>query len=204
MNLIRLSKMSYVILNKKVPINRQAMVKDISDEDKNLFREHMRSVKPLDKNQNKLHYTPPKPASTMRKKVTEPKPQPDYFLSDYVSETVQSDSVLSYSSANLSLKRFKELKNGLIAWEAKLDLHGLTAEVARDALYRFIYQQVEAQARCVLIVHGKGGHQGAPPVIKNLTNRWLPQFEQVLAFHSALPKDGGRGAVYVLLKKSKL
>jgi DNA-nicking Smr family endonuclease len=179
------------------------MAKDITDEDKNLFREHMRSVKPLEKNKKIVHYTPPKPASKKRKENAETEQHMDYFLSDYVSETVQSDSLLSFYSQSLSLKRFKELKNGLIAWEAKLDLHGLTADIAREALYRFIHQQVAAQTRCVLIIHGKGGHQGAPPVIKNLTNRWLPQFEQVLAFHSALPRDGGRGAVYVLLKKSK-
>jgi len=38
-------------------------------------------------------------------------------------------------------------------------------------------------------------------VIKNKVNSWLRQHQDVLAFHSAMPKDGGNGAVYVLLKK---
>lgn len=44
------------------------------------------------------------------------------------------------------------------------------------------------------------GIQGAP-CNKNLLNRWLPQMNEVIAFHSALPKDGGSGAIYVLLKR---
>ena len=82
-------------------------------------------------------------------------------------------------------------------------MHGLTTEAARDALYKFIKTQTENHKRCLLIIHGKGGHEGAPPVVKNLVNRWLPQFDTVLAFHSAQPKDGGHGAVYVLLKRNR-
>jgi len=55
----------------------------------------------------------------------------------------------------------------------------------------------------MLLIHGKGGYEGAPPVIKNLISRWLPQFDEILAFHSAKAKDGGHGAVYVLLKRNK-
>jgi DNA-nicking Smr family endonuclease len=34
-----------------------------------------------------------------------------------------------------------------------------------------------------------------------MVNRWLRAVDNVLAFHSAQAKDGGSGAVYVLLKK---
>ena len=101
-------------------------------------------------------------------------------------------------------KQFRALKNGLIPWEGKLDLHGVTTETAREALSQFIQNQTQQHKRCLLIVHGKGEHrQGTPPVIKNMINRWLPQFDEVLAFHSALPKDGGHGAVYVLIKRNR-
>ena len=120
-----------------------------------------------------------------------------------ISDPVLSNTTLSYSVANVANKRMKELKNGHIYWEARLDLHGLTTDNARDALCHFIQIQAQNNARCLLIVHGKGGQLGAPPVIKNLVNRWLPQMDEVLAFHSALPKDGGNGAVYVLLKRNR-
>ncbi|HAZ7572726.1 Smr/MutS family endonuclease [Legionella sp. PATHC032] len=176
----------------------------LSDEDKALFRHHMRSVKPLhEKTKREKTSTSP----TYEKKTTACKshsvPKEEYFLSDFIRDTVESDTVLSFSNSSIPSQRFRSLRNGEIPWEAKLDLHGLKTETARQALYDFIQNQSRNNKRCLLIIHGKGGHQGAPPVIKNLINRWLPQFSQVLAFHSALPKDGGLGAVYVLLKRNR-
>lgn len=120
-----------------------------------------------------------------------------------IVDTVFSETILSYAHPSLSNQQFKALKLGKITWEARLDLHGLKSEKARDILCQFIQTQTESNKKCLLIIHGKGGYLGAPPVIKNLLNRWLPQLEEVLAFHSALPKDGGSGAVYVLLKRKK-
>ncbi|WP_133137859.1 Smr/MutS family protein [Legionella rowbothamii] len=183
------------------------MVDDfLSDEDKALFREHMRSVKPLNEKNNRVKTeSSPKPPP-LRKRRIEPviEARNDYYLSDTIQETVLSQSILSYAQSGLTNQRFKELKNGKIPWESRLDLHGLKADNARDLLCRFIHNQAENGKRCLLIIHGKGGHLGAPPVIKNLVNRWLPQLDDVLAFHSAQPKDGGTGAVYVFLKRNRL
>ncbi|KTD80527.1 Smr/MutS family protein [Legionella waltersii] len=177
--------------------------KPISDEDKELFREHMQAVKPLKNAKKRIDIkTPPPETKSPKNKPKQLTPAPkELFLSDYISDPVLSESILSYSDPSIPNRRFRDLKNGLIPWEARLDLHGLTSEEARRSLLRFIEKQKHNHKRCLLIIHGKGGHQGARPVIKNLVNRWLPQFEEVLAFHSALPKDGGTGAVYVLLKK---
>ena len=181
----------------------------LSDEDKALFREHMHQVKPLkerDKCIQKVTQTLPikpkksiSPTDSTYKKQTVPQGP---YLSDFISDTVLSDTVLSYCHSSIPNKRFRALKMGEIPWEARLDLHGFKIEAARDALIQFIHAQIYQNKRCLLIIHGKGGHQGSPPLIKNLINRWLPQFDEVLAFHSALAKDGGRGAVYVLLKKT--
>ncbi|MDI1351513.1 MAG: Smr/MutS family protein [bacterium] len=181
------------------------MADDImSEEDKALFREHMRSVKPLNEQtkREKQRVVPPTP----QKKKFVPiiaSPKKEYFLSDFIDDTVLSHTLLSYSHPSLPTKRFRALKNGQIPWEGRLDMHGLKAEEARNALCHFIEKQAQADKRCVLIIHGKGGHEGAPPVVKNLVNRWLPQLEEVLAFHSAQAKDGGHGAVYVLLKRNR-
>lgn len=181
------------------------MVDDgMSEEDKALFREHMRSVKPLNEKTKRVQTVTPKPAIT-RRKIPDPiqETKQAYYLSDVIQEPVLSNTILSYSQSGLPNQRFKALRNGLIPWEARLDLHGLKSDMARESLCRFIQYQSENEKRCLLIIHGKGGHEGAPPVIKNLVNRWLPQFEEILAFHSALPKDGGCGAVYVLLKRKR-
>jgi len=50
-------------------------------------------------------------------------------------------------------------------------------------------------------VHGKGRRSRQPgPVLKGLVDHWLRQRDDVLAFCSARPADGGTGAVYVLLR----
>ncbi len=176
----------------------------MSDEDKALFRDQMRSVKPLNEKTQRIK-SPARVVSDKPRRKKDPieATQQDNYLSDYISEAVLSESVLSYATSSIPNKRLRELRMGQIKWESRLDLHGLKAEAAREALYRFIKIQTEQGKRCLLIIHGKGGHQGAPPVIKNLVNRWLPQFDEVLAFHSAQAKDGGHGAVYVLLKRNR-
>ncbi|MDD1606319.1 MAG: Smr/MutS family endonuclease, partial [Methylococcaceae bacterium] len=54
------------------------------------------------------------------------------------------------------------------------------------------------------IVHGKG-HRSPDnyPIIKNNLNVWLRQHKDVQAFCSATPKNGGTGAVVVLLQLSE-
>lgn len=180
----------------------------LSDEDKALFRAHMRSVKPLDKKTPRVDSKVAPPVVTRKnahQQITNKNigHQKEYYLSDFIAETVLSNTLLSYCHPSVPSKRFKALKNGQVPWEARLDLHGLRTETARESLRNFIQIQINNNKRCVLIIHGKGGHEGAPPVIKNLVNRWLPQFDEILAFHSAQAKDGGHGAVYVLLKKNK-
>jgi DNA-nicking Smr family endonuclease len=181
------------------------MVDDfMSDEDKALFREHMRSVNPLNEKTKRVQITTPKPPiPPKRRPIPEVEEKAEYYLSDVIKDTVLSQTTLSYAQSGLANQRFKALRNGQIPWEGRLDLHGLKSEKARDALCQFIRLQVGNGKRCLLIIHGKGGHEGAPPVIKNLVNRWLPQLDEILAFHSALPKDGGTGAVYVLLKRNR-
>lgn len=157
------------------------MANDISDEDKALFRRTVAGIE----------LSPCK---------SESKPE-TLYLSDYYSETVQAETVLSYCAHAIPAKRFDALKRGEIVWQAKLDLHGLKVEPAREALIQFIMKQSKLAHRCLLIVHGKGAQRREAPILKNLVNHWLRQFPSVLAFHSAIPRHGGTGVLYVLLKK---
>jgi DNA-nicking Smr family endonuclease len=179
------------------------MPKDsLSDEDKALFRQMMRDVEPLSKSQKVELPTPQKKMPKPQRQEKSEAPKTDFYLSDFYAEEVEAATILAYFTESIPNKRKRELKNGLIPWESRLDLHGLKPEAARLALIRFIQSEAELAHRCLLIIHGKGSHQGEAPVLKNLVNRWLPQFPQVLAFHSALPRDGGPGALYLLLKKA--
>ena len=113
-------------------------------------------------------------------------------------------SEVQFSRPGLQRKIFRRLKRGDFPIEDKLDLHGLYARQAEQALEDFVHDALLAGARCVLVVHGKGTRSGQPGgVLKPLTHNWLRSVPQVLAFCSAMPPDGGTGAVYVLLKRDR-
>lgn len=177
---------------------------NLSDADKSLFRENMKSVTPL-KPQTPRQGREPAPNSISLRRLPHLLPQSieplEYSLSNQYSQIVQADTVLSYNGAKLPRKRFLQLKTGAIPFQAQLDLHGMHLSESQHQLCRFIIEQCDLGHRCVLIIHGKGSRYGEPPVLKNHLNAWLPQLPQVLAFHSAINAHGGRGAVYVLLKK---
>lgn len=128
-------------------------------------------------------------------------------------ELIESEQTITYSRVGLDSGSLRRLSHGHMRPTLTLDLHGYKVEAARDSVWNAVkYGQAEGD-RCLLIVHGKagasyhdeqGGIQGAgQALIKSHVNHWLQQLDAVLAFTSALPKDGGTGAVYVLLKKSQ-
>ena len=179
----------------------------MSDDDKALFRLAMQGVKPLQNNRSPE--APPQAVARLPRDVkplkNPPRKEPmvALSLSDYTSEEAGAETVLSWCRSSLSSQRFAELKKGLIRREGRLDLHGLQTASAETALLDFIAGEHVRHHRCLLIIHGKGSPQGQAPILKNLVNAWLRQIPQVLAFHSALPKDGGTGALYLLLKRNR-
>ena len=99
---------------------------------------------------------------------------------------------------------FRKLKQGKYAMDARLDLHRLTAEQAREQVFGFIREAQAYDLRNVLIVTGRGNHSSSPEaILKSYVNKWLPEFDEVQAYCSAIPSQGGTGAVYVMLKKSE-
>jgi len=99
----------------------------------------------------------------------------------------------------------RRLRRGLLPIDASLDLHGLRAEDAREALGAFLAAKRARGERCVLVVHGRGEH--APRgvgVLRGEISAWLsqgPPSAHVAAFATAREADGGEGAVYVLLRR---
>lgn len=107
----------------------------------------------------------------------------------------------------LDIKTFQQLKSGSLSVAGHLDLHGMTSDQARDSLLFFIRESYLQGHRCVLVVTGRGRNSpGGQPILRTETETWLtkePLRRVVLAFCTAQPKDGGAGALYVLLRKQK-
>ncbi len=99
------------------------------------------------------------------------------------------------------------LKRGQLPIEGRIDLHGLTRDEAHRALTAFLGASGDAGRRCVLVITGKGfGPDGSVGVLRAAVPRWLNEAgtrRQILAFRQAQPRDGGAGALYVLLKRNK-
>ncbi len=111
---------------------------------------------------------------------------------------------LEFKRAGVQDGVFRKLRQGKYAMEARLDLHRMTAERAREEVFNFIREAHAYDLRNVLIVPGRGNHnQSQEAILKSYLNKWLPEFDEVQAFCSAIPAHGGTGAVYVMLRKSE-
>ncbi len=111
---------------------------------------------------------------------------------------------VEFARSGLQRKVLRKLKRGDYHCTETLDLHGKTTNDAKNALTQFLNQTHAGGNSAALIIHGKGLHSGGfGGVLKQFTLDWLEQQPAVKAYCSALPKDGGTGAVYVLLRAGK-
>lgn len=119
-------------------------------------------------------------------------------------EWLQPEDTIHFAKTGVQARTLTKLKKGQLGIEARLDLHQLTADQSLDSAGQFIDRCFNNGARVILIVHGKGQFTHKPgPVLKNLLARWLREHPHVLAFSSCKPRDGGGGALYVLLKSNR-
>lgn len=123
------------------------------------------------------------------------------ILLDPVELIVGSEDRLFFNRPGLQHKRIKQLTGGDISQSAYLDLHQMSVEQARRAVLNFLLHSREHSYNCVRIIHGKGKLTQSGAKLKNHVNCWLRQIPWVLAFSSARARDGGAGALYVLLRR---
>ncbi|MEC8372349.1 MAG: Smr/MutS family protein [Pseudomonadota bacterium] len=178
--------------------------------DSDLFRAVMQDVKPLKRRTPRSAASPgsaekettPIPASGKKRQVRHavaiapppPPPKP-------------KQSALQHGDiTGLDRRTGQRFKRGQLPVEARLDLHGMTQTEAHRALSAFLSNQHAAGRRCVIVVTGKGVGKEGGGVLRNAVPRWLneaPNRDKVLAFEYARQRDGGAGALYVLLKRKR-
>lgn len=170
---------------------------DISDEDAALFRRSAGPVRRLA--DDRVHFEKPRPGPKAPvSSHREPEPDPRDAMPDDLPRTEEQ----LYTAPGLQTKQAKRLRRGQMTLEAELDLHGKTVREARRALTAFLETCRQEGWRCVRIIHGKGtGSREGRAVIKWEVDRLLREHDRVMAFASARPRDGGTGALYVLLRR---
>lgn len=174
-----------------------------------LFREAVRSVNRRHRNYRQDRHLP-EPAA--RPVPCAPKTPPGRGESRFERAPSQSGVMLdttdgsqgetvAFARGGVRKNTVRKLKRGEYRPAATLDLHGHSASQAERALGRFLPRAFAAGHTALLVVHGKGLRSGqSGGVLKTVTHRYLKQQPAVQAFCSALPRDGGSGAVYVLLR----
>lgn len=172
----------------------------MTDDDRHLFRT---SIGPVDPVKDERAPTPrSRPAPKPRQSDDEPLPWEDLFSDG--GEPVALDDFLEFQRPGLQYRVMSRLRQGKCPIERDLDLHGQTVEEARRRLLLFLAAAAEDGVRCARIVHGKGYRSPEQmPRLKSKVAHWLSQCPQVLAYCSTQPRDGGTGAVYVLLRQDR-
>jgi DNA-nicking Smr family endonuclease len=177
----------------------------MSDDDLRAFREAMHGVRPL----------PPREPPALA--APKPRPQARFARADERAVLRESllppaDPALLDTGEELAFRRpwvraevLRALRRGRFAVAAEIDLHGLGRHAAHEVLRQFIAEAVVHGHGCVRVIHGKGRGSGQRgPVLKHVVNHWLQRMDDVLAFASARPVDGGTGAAYVLLAPARV
>lgn len=108
--------------------------------------------------------------------------------------------------ADMDRRTADRLRRGRMELDGRIDLHGMTQTQAHGALMGFVHRAWHEGRRCVLIITGKGSGGPDGGVLRRMVPRWLgesPMRPMVLAVQPAQPRDGGDGALYVLLKRRR-
>lgn len=177
--------------------------RDVPDrEDTELFRRSIGPVRPVRGDHAPL--ARPRPRPEPRQRQADERAVLDELLHhSWDPAALETGEELYHARPGVQKRVLRRLRRGQYSVGGELDLHHMSAEVARQALESFLAEAGEKALTCVKVIHGKGLRSKPDgPVLKRLVDHWLRRHPRVLAFASAKANDGGTGAVYVLLKRS--
>ena len=139
----------------------------------------------------------PKPSVRRRVVIAKPEPKPE-------PKTAVIGAADPFAAPRMDGKRAKNFLKGTLTIEGRIDLHGLTLDLAHKALAGFLMQARGRGHRMVLVITGKGAGKGG--ALKRLVPMWLsaPPFDGLIAgLAAAQPQHGGEGALYLYLRRKR-
>jgi DNA-nicking Smr family endonuclease len=143
----------------------------VTDDEADLFRRALADAKPL------------RTTKRAEEAIRKPVPKARFSRADEMAalnESLEADiddteghggESLRFRRPTVGRRTMRKLARGSFSVQAEIDLHGMTGSGARG------------------------------PILKQKVNRWLRQWDAVLAFVSTRQVHGGTGAVYVLLRQ---
>ncbi|HLI67453.1 MAG TPA: Smr/MutS family protein [Caulobacteraceae bacterium] len=159
------------------------MKRPLHADEVDLWRQVTRTIRPLGAREQGLALPPPAFAAALT-----PPPAP----------------VSGAPAKTLEPRRHARLKRGRDAVAASLDLHGMTQDAARAALFRFLGRAQADGARAVVVITGRG--LMGDGILRRRAPEWLaePALADIVAgVAEAHRRHGGAGALYVALKRRR-
>lgn len=183
------------------------MARKPTPEERALWAKAMADAKPL-KRRGKRAETP-EPVAAPPETAKKPKkvgripspPPPPLPLAPPTKAPIEVAPRLAPGIDKRTAERFRKGQREI---EGRLDLHGMTQDAAWRRLVSTIERAHRDGKRALLVITGKGSAGGG--VLRTTVPRWLteaPLKPLVLAHAPAQPKDGGAGALYVLLRRKR-
>ncbi|MGH8128328.1 MAG: Smr/MutS family protein [Gammaproteobacteria bacterium] len=174
---------------------------NLDDEQRRLFRRAVADAIRLPHKQTESSKPRPKPIARFHE-ADERKALEESFYDPRNPDEYGAEPPLEYVAPGIQKRLMRRLRRGTVPVQSVLDLHGKTQAEAHPLVTDFLETSTARGLTCVRIIHGKGFRSGpGGPVLKVAVARWLSRRNDVLAYCSARPVDGGTGAVYVLLRR---
>ena len=136
------------------------------------------------------------------KHVKKSKLDDEFDLDDFIPKKTQKEKPQKKTPSPAPLAKKQPQKSVIdvdkVKLQAKLDLHGLRLNEAKQEALDFLHKCYLTKKKYVLIITGRSGK------IKQEFEHWaeLPEFRRYLrATKTAEAKHGGIGAYYLMLKK---
>ncbi len=175
----------------------------ISDEDRELFRSEIGSVRRMQAERVRQRAAQAAPIPRQRQR-DEAAVMEELASAPIDFATVECGEELSWLRPGMRSRVLMRLRRGHWRVQDEIDLHQMNIKAASTSVRTFLDAARRDGLSCVKIIHGKGLRSGPDgPRLKQMTARLLTRTDSVVAFASAPPNDGGTGAVYVLLNNRK-
>lgn len=183
------------------------MARRPTPEERALWAKAMVDAKPLKRRGKKAETPPPDPTPPEAPKKPKktgripPPPPPQLPPAPPAKAPIEVAPRLAPGIDKRTAERFRKGQREI---EGRLDLHGMTQDAAWHRLVSTIERAHRDGKRALLVITGKGNAGGG--VLRTTVPRWLteaPLKPLVLAHAPAQPKDGGSGALYVLLRRKR-
>lgn len=181
-------------------------------EEQSLFHEAMADVQPLAcKGHRHLdvstHRQPDEKTLEARRQAAalEDEQQLLRWLNTENIELLDPLTPLNFHLEGIQQGVMQKLRQGRYPPDAQLVLLRKRLDQVRRELSQFMRDAIEAGLRNLLIIHGKSKEKEVAShtnVVRSMIATWLKEYPEVLAYHQASERHGGRGALHVLLRKS--